>query len=256
MQWNFLKAVRTISEFDASLFSDLDIGVELQDFTEPTLSDAECYKVLNAYEKKFMHFNGTKALHGSFLDIDIASFNMDIARYSKKLYLRDLFFAKVLGVNFVVFHSNIKVKYASEITWNFFLQSQKDFFAESLDATGFTGIIVLENVLEAGPTKLIALINTISNNRVKINLDIGHALISPRPIKDWIQMLHSHIAYVHLHSNDRVNDTHSPPADNEVCKLRELFDEYNLQVPICLEYWDCDISREIKRLRRCCDQRK
>ena len=107
MNAKLLKAVRTIDEFDENLFTDLGIGVEIQDFTEPALSHYEMYKTISQYQKKLQGFSMPIALHGSFLDVDIASFNRDIAQYSERLYLRDLFFAKLLNTSHIIFHANV-----------------------------------------------------------------------------------------------------------------------------------------------------
>lgn len=243
-----LKAVRTIEEFDCELFEELNIGVELQDFTEPVLSDFEIYKTLNRYEKAFAGFTNLKAMHGSFLDVDIASFNMDFAKYSKKLYTRDLFFAKLLHLDFLIFHGNVKLKYANKTAWEFFMQLQKDFFAEAIEATGFSGMIVLENVLDTSPKLILELLKTIAHPNVKMNFDFGHAKISPTPIETWIAEGREYISYLHIHSNNKEDDNHAPLTTDDTKNLIKILDKYNLQVPLCLEYWNCDLQKEIKRL--------
>ena len=52
MKNKLIKAVRTIADFDLNLFNELNLGLELQDFTEPCLTDSEIYSLLNEYEKK------------------------------------------------------------------------------------------------------------------------------------------------------------------------------------------------------------
>lgn len=244
-----VKAIRTIDEFDASFFSDLQLGVELQDFTEPALPDFAVYKMLRRYERKLADFHFTKAMHGSFLDVDIASFNLDFARYSKKLYLRDLFFAKVLDLDYVIFHANTKLRYANQNAFTVFANLQKDFFAEALDATGFSGTVVLENVLDAAPTYILSLLNTIRLPQVKMNFDFGHAKLSSTPIADWIAATADKIGYVHLHSNNGIDDVHNPVTAEDAALLTKILDEYTIQVPLSLEYWDCDLKHEIERLK-------
>ncbi|MEL3908097.1 MAG: TIM barrel protein [Treponemataceae bacterium] len=250
MKRDVLKAVRTIEEFDSKLFEELNIGVELQDFTEPALSDFEIYKTLNRYEKAFADFSKLKAMHGSFLDVDIASFNMDFAKYSKKLYTRDLFFAKILNLDFLIFHGNIKLKYENKTAWEFFMQLQKEFFAEAVEAAGFTGMVVLENVLDTSPKLILQLLETINLPQVKMNFDFGHAKISPTPIEIWIEEGREYIAYVHLHSNDETNDNHAPLTNKDALDITKILDKHNLQVPLCLEYWNCDLKKEIQRLEK------
>lgn len=249
MKRKLLKAVRTIDEFDAALFRDLQIGVELQDFTEPALPDCELYKTLNAYEKKLASFPFIKSMHGSFLDVDIASFNLDFARYSKKLYMCDLFFAKVLNLDYLVFHANTKLRYANKQAFDFCVQLQKDFFAEAIDATGFSGTVVLENVLDVSPTLIVKLLDAIQIQNVKMNFDFGHAKLTPTTIEDWIVASASHVGYVHLHSNNGIEDEHKPVTESDAAMLTKILDKYSLQVPLSLEYWGCDIKNEVARLQ-------
>lgn len=249
MQHTILKAVRTLDEFDVHLFCDFGLGVELQDFTEPALSPLECYDILRRYEKKFEDFHGVKAMHGSFLDVDIASFNMDFARYSKNLYARDLFFAQVLQLDYIVFHGNIKSRIVNPAAWKLFIKLQKEFFIEALAATGYQGTVVLENILEDSPEPLFALVSGIDSPQVKVNFDFGHAKLSKLRIEMWIEKLAPQLSYVHAHSNDGVHDLHHAISFDDAQCLVKALRENNVSVPICLEYWDCDIQSEMLRLK-------
>lgn len=60
MKNKLIKAVRTIADFDLNLFNELNLGLELQDFTEPCLTDSEIYSLLNEYEKKTALFKRNK----------------------------------------------------------------------------------------------------------------------------------------------------------------------------------------------------
>lgn len=248
MKLRLLKAVRTIEEFDEKLFSDYGIGVELQDFTEPCLSDYEVFKTVLAYEKKLFNFSACTALHGSFLDMDIASFNRDIAKYSERMYLRDLFFAKVLDIDYVIFHANIKAC-ANKTAHDYFMNLQKDFFDKAIDATGFKGTVVLENVTEKNPNLILTLVEKINHPQVKINLDIGHAKLSEVGIEKWIADTKNFLAYMHLHTNDCVEDLHAPISSTEAKDIFSILAKYNCNVPISLEYWNCNILDEVNKLK-------
>jgi len=53
---------------------------------------------------------------------------------------------------------------------------------------------------------------------------------------------------MHLHSNDGKNDLHNPVSKEDFAKLSDLLEKYVLNCPICLEYWDIDIKKEMERI--------
>ena len=76
-------------------------------------------------------------------------------------------------------------------------------------------IVCVENVLEDEPYMLLDMMKQISDPRVKLCLDIGHAhamTSADIPAEKWIQVLGPHIAHFHLHNNDGSGDSHRPLA--------------------------------------------
>ena len=49
MKRNILKAISTIEEFNIKDYIDLNIGIEIQDFTESNLSDDEIREIVEGY---------------------------------------------------------------------------------------------------------------------------------------------------------------------------------------------------------------
>ncbi|PIE98318.1 MAG: hypothetical protein CR988_03210 [Treponema sp.] len=245
-----LKAVQTIDEFDASLFNDFNIGVELQDFTEPCLTEIEICRTLCRYEKAFSKFLGKKSMHGSFIDVNLASFNRDIAKYSQNLYTRDLFFAKVLNLDYVVFHSQTMPWFSDNQIWDLFVKSNADFFHEAIDASGFKGIVVLENVVDKTDKFISSLIRKINHPQVKLNLDTGHANLSRQSTGDWIKNNTDILSYMHLHSNNGCADLHNPVTEEDAELVFSTLEKYNLEISVCLEYQNVDLKDEAKRLEK------
>ena len=248
MKNKLIKAVRTIADFDLNLFNELNLGLELQDFTEPCLTDSEIYSLLNEYEKKLPYLKGIKSMHGSFIDLNIASFNRDIAAYSRKMYKRDLFFAKLLNLDFIIFHTQIMPWFKEDFKFDLFLKSNAEFFNEAVENSGFKGCVVLENVCEKDSRLSAKLIEAAASPQVKLNLDWGHALVSGEKLENWFSNNQKHIAYMHLHSNDGKSDLHNPVSKEDFTKLSKLLEKYRLNCPICLEYWDIDIKKEMERI--------
>ena len=79
MNFNIVKCISTIGEFLPREFKNLNIGVEIQDFTEPNLKDNEIENLVCEY-KKLLRFSPYKSLPWTFLDLKPASPDKDIRK--------------------------------------------------------------------------------------------------------------------------------------------------------------------------------
>lgn len=67
----------------------------------------------------------------------------------------------------------------------------------------------MENLCEKNPETLIGILDGVQNQRLSVNLDIGHAYCnSDLSVKEWIEQLGSRIHYVHIHQNNGIADRH------------------------------------------------
>ena len=250
MERKILKCISTIEEFDLECFKDLDIGVEIQDFTEPNLSNDDIEKLILEYSQLFKDFKGIKALHGPFLDLSPSSPDIDIRRVSYRKYLRTIKAATRLQMDYIIFHSQINPYLNTQSLIDLNNQQCKEFWqeimAESLD---FKGIVLLENIFEETPELLKERVEKIELPNVKIILDVGHARLGSVSLEKWIKEFKDYLEYVHLHSNNGIHDQHQIPSDIELKALGSLFNKYNINPVISLEYKTKDPSREIEILR-------
>lgn len=251
MNRDILKCINTINEFNKQECDKMNVGVEIQDFTEPNLTDLEIADLIKRYSELFNDFKHTKSLHGPFLDLKPSSPDKDIRRVSYNKYLRTLKIATLLEVDYVIFHSqinpNLKEPKLMELNN---LQAREFWHSIVEEASEYKGIILIENIFEESPEMIKDLIETIDLPNVRINFDIGHARLGTVTLEKWIKELKGYLAYIHLHSNDRVYDLHRIPSDIEVMALNNLLDKYELDPVIALEYKSDDISRELELLRR------
>lgn len=77
--------------------------------------------------------------------------------------------------------------------------------------SGFT--VCVENVLEDEPYMLLDMMKKISDPRIRLCLDTGHAhamTVPDIPVEKWIETLGPYIAHFHLHNNDGTGDDHRP----------------------------------------------
>jgi sugar phosphate isomerase/epimerase len=251
MERHILRCINTIDEFNKEEYEAKNLGVEIQDFTEPNLTDEEILDRVNRYKKILKDFKQIKALHGPFLDLKPSSPDKDIRRISYMKYLRTMEIAIELDIDYVIFHSQIN-PYLREPNLKKLNNLQARDFWHSLveEARDFRGTIVIENIFEETPDMLKELVDTIGLSNVKVNFDIGHARLGTATLEKWIRELKDHLVYIHLHSNDGVFDLHQFPTDIEILALNNLLNKYGVNPVIALEYKSDDITRELELLTK------
>jgi sugar phosphate isomerase/epimerase len=251
MERIILKCISTIEEFDISEHVRLNMGVEIQDFTEANLTEKEFEDLTSGYKKLLKDFEYKKALHGPFLDLKPSSPDDEIRHISFKKYLRTLRIAKELGMDYCIFHSQINPYLNEPFLMELNNTQARDFWHEIMGLMyDYKGLVLIENIFEETPDMIKSLIETIALPNVKINLDIGHARLGEVSLEKWIRELSPYLAYMHLHSNNNIYDQHKVPSDFEIEALINLLDKYNVNPVISLEYKSADVSREIELLRK------
>ena len=242
-----VECVNYIERLNIEEIRKLNIGIEIQDFTEPNLSDIEIRRIVEAYKKAFENFTGIRALHGPFLDLKPASPDLSIREVSYKKYLNTINIAEELDMDYIIFHSQIN-PYLNEPSLRQLNNLQnKEFWDKILSQTSYKGIILIENIFEETPKTLKEYIKAINRENVRINLDIGHAKLGGVKLEEWIFELKDYIAYMHIHSNDGVYDNHQSPSKVEVDKLYNLLEKHKLNPVLSLEYNKENLTKEIRR---------
>lgn len=146
-----VKCIRQIAELNVDLFNGLGLGVEIQDFTEPNLSEEDKKDIIDNYIEVFKGFKGIKSMHGPFLDLKPSSPDLLIREISYKRYLDTINIARELDMDYLIYHSQIN-PYLNEPGLSKLNNLQaKEFWDKILDETDFKGIILIENVFEEGP---------------------------------------------------------------------------------------------------------
>jgi len=149
-------------------------------------------------------------LHGPFTEIHPAAIDyrmrdLGMIRLNQAYDVASHFAVKKMVVHtgwmpFIYFKSYQAEKGA--YFWQKFMEDKPDDFT-----------ICVENVLEDEPYMMLDMMKKITDSRIKICLDIGHAhamTSADIPVHKWIQVLGPHIAHFHLHNNDGSGDQHKP----------------------------------------------
>lgn len=250
IEMRILKTISTIDSLNIEELNVLNIGVEIQDFTEPNLSMTEVNKITNKYKNLFKGFNNIRALHGPFLDLKPSSPDKLIREVSHSRYLYTLKAAKELDMDYLIFHSQINPYLNQPFLRKLNNIQNKEFWEEILkEVPDYKGIVLLENIFEETPMMLKELIETISLPNIKVNLDIGHAKLGKASLEEWIRELKEYIVYVHIHSNDGLYDEHQSPTQEEIRSLYSILDKYGLNPVLSLEYKVDNLRKEIERYR-------
>ncbi len=249
MKRKILSTVRIVQDLNVEELNRFKLGAEIQDFTEPNLGEGEIKDIVNKYKIEFENFEGIKALHGPFLDLKPASPDKIIRDISFKRYLDALSIAEELKINYIIFHSQINPYLNHPDIEKLNNHQNMEMWLKLLEKTDYSGMILIENIFEESPAMLKRLVETINMPRIKINLDIGHARLGKVSLEEWISELKDYIAYMHIHSNDRLYDGHRAPSHEEIEDLYDLLDKYNINPILSLEYKIENIEEEIKKYR-------
>lgn len=248
MNRKILRTAFTMDDLDIEELNQLNIGVEIQDFTEPNLSANEKLETVAFYKEKFKDFTGIRSLHGPFLDLKPASPDEEIRKVSFQKYVETIQIAHELEMDYIIFHSQINPYINGPFMEELNNKQSRDAWIKLLEKTPeYKGTILIENIFEEEPRMLKELIETINLPNIKINLDIGHAKLGKVDLEKWISELKDDIAYIHVHSNNGVSDLHNPPNEEEVKHLYHLLDKYNLNPTLTLEYKVACLKEEMKK---------
>lgn len=180
------------------------IGVEIQAFHDPSLSDRDP-EALDRHAAAIANI-AARALHGPFYDLCPGSFDAmvrEVARDRFELGYRN---AERLEVNSIVFHHGYVPGTSRAQGW---LRRCSSFWRDFLVGKAPDVRFHLENGLERDPALLADVIAAIDDRRADVCLDIGHAHChSNLGVMHWIERLGSMIGHVHLHDNHGTEDEH------------------------------------------------
>ena len=200
-------------------------------------------KLLAAMKKDFDEVGYESAvMHGPFTEIIPAGIDHR-ARAAGRSRLEEAFeVCQALGVKSMVVHNGW-------IPFMYFKEWQSEKGAEFWEAfmkdkpSDFT--IHIENVLEDEPYMMRDMMKNISDPRIKICLDVGHAnATTPKdiPVETWIEVLGPYIGHFHLHNNDGTGDSHGD-FENGSMNMKSIFEAIekhcSSNVTFTIEARDC-----------------
>ena len=167
---------------------------------------------------------GRIIVHGPFTEIIPAAIDAR-ARDFAKVRLEEAYqVCQAIGAEAMVVHTGwIPFMYFKE--W----QAEKGaaFWQEFMKDKPETFRIYVENVLDDEPYMIADMMKHVTDPRIGICLDLGHAMAAGRnmiPIASWIRVLGPHIRHFHIHNNHGDRDAHgSLSLEDGIMDFNEIF---------------------------------
>ena len=138
--------IKKLQEY-IEIAKEYDVSFEINDFYEPEILDDEDRQkaVIETYHKSGIPNRST--LHGAFCDIVVFSHDERIREISKMRMEQSIQFAKALGLEGVVFHTNYNPGITTEEYFIYFIDTTAEYLATLLERNPDINIYV-ENSVE------------------------------------------------------------------------------------------------------------
>ena len=217
----------TIADDAVQTAREFGLGVELAQFCLAENMDKTPPDVQKSLDAALQM--PRRVLHAPFAELCPAAIDPLVREVAKRRFLQAAALAKRYGAEKMVVHSGfIPLVYYPE--W-FLSRSQafwRDFVQEIPD--GMT--ICLENVMEPEPSYLTGIVRAVSDPRLRICLDLGHAntCVSKVPAADWLSACAPYLSHVHLHNNNGDRDLHAVLFDGTL-DIAALLRQLHTQAP-------------------------
>lgn len=229
-----------ISEMDRRalrLAKKLGLGLETIDFCRP--ENMENAGVLRAKEEQFSGIDYV-SLHAPYYELAPCAIDPMIRDVAMHRFSQAIETCQKLGIRRMIVHSG----YAPQMYFpQWFVPKSIEFWKEFAQKLPEGFELLLENVLDVKAEYLRDVCDGVSDERVRICLDVGHAnAYSPVPVEEWIETFANRIAHVHLHNNYGERDEHnvlnngSMNMDSVLLKLKE----HAPDADICIESMDAE----------------
>lgn len=156
---------------------------------------------------------GRIIVHGPFTEIYPAAIDYRALEFGRRRLEEAFQVCQSIGAEGMVVHSGyVPFIYFKEWQAEKSALFWQDFMADK--PADFR--IFVENVLEDEPYMIANMMKQISDPRIRLCLDVGHAAAAGKgmiPIEEWIQVLGPYLGHFHLHNNYGDRDSHSAFGD-------------------------------------------
>ena len=215
-------------EHHLQIARDRSLGIEIQEFYLPELMWGNWKPRLEQYKQLLEGFDNGLSIHNAFYCTDHAGLDPEIFRLTRMRYDYIFKIAQDLGCETVVSHFMWLPRYKGShlMRWQEAEVRFWDPYINKAEKLGF--VLALENTFEPGPETLVPIFDRLKSVHFKWNLDVGHvnAFAQNNSLAEWIDALHPHLSYMHVHNNHGEEDSHNPVMDGTI-DFEQLFERLN-----------------------------
>lgn len=215
-------------EDTAHLCKSNGFGIELSDFSNMMLlSNTNRIQTIAGCIDQIPE----RAMHGPYLGMDAVSEDAAVSDSTIKCFNEVYNTAHCLNVRHIILHPAFNPLVFSPQIW---LRRAVSFWEAYLKDKSPDIRFHLENVMDADPEILYALVSEVNRPNLDINLDIGHVhAYAKTPLLKWISSLGPKIGYVHLHDNHGQIDEHIGLGEGNL-PLKEAFQSLQYYAPAAI----------------------
>lgn len=211
---------------------EYDVSFEINDFYEPEILDDEERQraVIEAYGKCGLPVKST--MHGAFCDIVPFSQDERIRDVSRMRMEQSIQFARVLGVQGIVFHTNYNPGIRNKEYMQHFIDATAQYLATLLEKNPDINLY-MENMFDETPDALLAISKRLADyENYGVCLDWAHAIIYGSGIQQWVESLRPYVKHLHINDNDLVRDLHLPVGSGKI-NWNQFWEYYNRYFKHC-----------------------
>jgi sugar phosphate isomerase/epimerase len=211
------------------------LGIEIQGFYNPNLIDKKEERILDY--KNLLPEKIEKHFHAPFWDLCLGSANDRIKEVTNFYFDYAYKIAEELGCQTITVHQGYIPNTSNINNW---IKRSIKFWQDFFETHQSNIIMCMENLCEQDPETLIGIVDSLENENIGINLDIGHANCNSdmSPLA-WIKQLGNRITYVHLHDNFGENDDHLSLGKGSMSMI-EILNALNKYAPDAIWALECN----------------
>jgi sugar phosphate isomerase/epimerase len=219
--------VEALAEYRDWILAD-GRDLEIQDAIYPEVLDGEWRQRARRARELLDGHTGRVGIHGPFIGLSLNGRDPQVRALTVGRLRRALEFAGEAGATQMVVHSPFQFFGANPFvphTPGFRLEEDLAYvratLEEVLPAAEDAGCaLVIENIQDANPAPLRALVESFASEWVRRSLDTGHAFITHRlggpPPDEWVREAGALLAHLHLQDTDGNVDRHWAPGDGAI----------------------------------------
>lgn len=230
----------TVGKDARHIITKYKTGIEIDNYCISEMLDNkhELFKV-----RQIMKITDRHILHGPFTELHPASIDPKARKFAYDRLQQAYDVCSALEINHMVVHSGY-LPFVYFKSWQ--TERSVEFWQEFMADKPAWFNIYIENVLEDEPYMMRDMMDRISDDRIHICIDIGHANVAGNTdITEWIKVLGSYTGHIHLHNNNGKADEHNSfdKGTLDIARVLECIDTYcRDDVTVTVEAYDLEAS--------------